>query len=42
LDEDVVAGQDVGYRQALDGKRFSVAALGERAHDWAGHAEIGE
>ena len=41
-DEDVVAGQDVGDDEALDGERLGDAALGEGADDCIGHAEIGE
>ena len=41
-DEDVVAGEDVGDDEALDGERLGDAALGERARNGIGHAEIGE
>ena len=37
-----MAGEDVGDDELLDGEGLGDAALGERARDGAGHAEIGE
>jgi hypothetical protein len=37
-----VAGQDVSDDALLDGEGLGDTAVGERAHDWCGHAEIGE
>jgi hypothetical protein len=42
LDEDVVAVENVGNRQPLNREGLGKAVLGECAHDWARHAEIGE
>ena len=42
LREHVVPGEDVGDDELLDGEGLGDAALGERARDCAGHAEIGE
>ena len=42
LGEHVAAGEHVGDDELLDGERLVDAALGERAHDGARHAEIGE
>ena len=42
LREHVVPGEDVGDDEPLDGEGLGDAALGERARDCAGHAEIGE
>jgi hypothetical protein len=37
-----VSGEHVGDDEPLDGERIGDAALGERARDRAGYAEIGE
>ena len=42
LDEDVLTCEDVRDAKSLHRKWFGNAALGERAQDWARHAEIGE
>ena len=42
LDEDVVAGEHVFDHEPLDGEGVFDTACGECAHDWFGHAEIGE
>jgi hypothetical protein len=42
LDEDVLSGEDVRDTETLNREGLGEAALGECAHDGAGHAEIGE
>jgi hypothetical protein len=37
-----LAGEDVCDAEPLNGEGLGDAALGERAQDWARHAEIGE
>jgi hypothetical protein len=42
LDQDVLTCEDVGDANSLNRERLGDAALGECAHDWARHAELGE